>query len=106
MAEYLGYAKQMGQLFSAFGNNDGPDKPLTLWANAEDNKLVIFFLFFPRKQDLTFHANCLHWKARLMSTHNISFSGEIRKKYQYFSCETSTLSGAVFDHCSQGHLNY
>ena len=22
----------------------------------------IFFLFFPRKQDLSFHANCLHWR--------------------------------------------
>ena len=26
------------------------------------DKLVIFFLFFLRKQDLTFHANCLHWR--------------------------------------------
>ena len=22
----------------------------------------IYFLIFPRKQDLTFHANCLHWR--------------------------------------------
>ena len=34
------------------------------WANSADNKLEIFFFFFffflifPRKQDLTFHANC------------------------------------------------
>ena len=32
----------------------------TLWLNLADNKLLIFF--FPRKQDLTFHANCLHEK--------------------------------------------
>ena len=31
----------------------------TLWANLTDGKLMTFFLFFPRKQDLTCHANCL-----------------------------------------------
>ena len=30
-----------------------------LRANLADNKLM-FFLFFSRKQDLSFHANCLH----------------------------------------------
>ena len=25
----------------------------TLWANSADNKLLIYFLFYPRKQDLT-----------------------------------------------------
>ena len=29
-----------------------------LWANSADDKLIMF-LIFPRKQDLTFHANCL-----------------------------------------------
>ena len=29
-----------------------------LWANSADDKLI-FFLFFPRKLILTFHANCL-----------------------------------------------
>ena len=28
----------------------------TLWANSADDNLIIFFLFFPRKQDLTIHA--------------------------------------------------
>ena len=28
----------------------------TLWAFSVDDKLMIFFLFFPEKQDLTFHA--------------------------------------------------
>ena len=32
----------------------------TLWAFSADDKLMIFFLFFPRKQDLTFLANCLN----------------------------------------------
>ena len=31
----------------------------TLWANSADDILVIFFLIFPRKWNLTFHAN---WK--------------------------------------------
>ena len=30
----------------------------TLWANTADDKLMIFSYFFPRKQVLTFHANC------------------------------------------------
>ena len=34
----------------------------TLWTNAADDKLIIFFLFFPRKQNLTFYANCFHWR--------------------------------------------
>ena len=36
----------------------------TLFANSADDKLVIFFLinYFPRKPDLTFRANCLHWR--------------------------------------------
>ena len=32
----------------------------TLLANSADDNLVIFH-YFPNKQDLTFHANCLHW---------------------------------------------
>ena len=24
--------------------------------------MVLLFLIFPRKQDLTFHAHCLHWR--------------------------------------------
>ena len=31
----------------------------TLRENSADEKLIIFFLF-PRPQDMTFHANCLH----------------------------------------------
>ena len=33
----------------------------TPWANSADNKLMTFFLIFPRKQVLTFHANCLQF---------------------------------------------
>ena len=29
-----------------------------LWADSADDKLMIFFFYFPRIQDLTFHANC------------------------------------------------
>ena len=34
----------------------------TLLANSADDKLMILFLIFPTQQDLTFHANCLHWR--------------------------------------------
>ena len=33
----------------------------TLWVNSADDK-DYFFLIFPRKLDLTFHANCLQWR--------------------------------------------
>ena len=36
--------------------------PLDPCSSSADDQLVIFFLFFPRKQDLTFHAICLHWR--------------------------------------------
>ena len=36
----------------------------TLWANSAGDNLVILFLFFPRKKDLTFHENCLHCMKR------------------------------------------
>ena len=34
----------------------------TFWENSVDDNSMILFLFFPIKQDLTFHANCLHWR--------------------------------------------
>ena len=62
-------------------------KPLTL-ANSADDKLEIFFLFFLikrivnkiRKQDLTFHANCLiHSMATICMKRQILFSGKNKK---------------------------
>ena len=35
---------------------------VTFWANLADDKLLYFFFIFPRKQVMTFHANCLHWR--------------------------------------------
>ena len=32
-----------------------------LWANSANGKLISFFLNFHKKQDLTFHANCIQW---------------------------------------------
>ena len=52
----------------------------TLWANSAENKLVIFFLFFSRKQDLTFHTNCLLWNVKTY------FLGKIRKMFQNIIC--------------------
>ena len=59
----------------------------SLWANLTDVKLMFFlvFLFFPRKQDLTFHANCLYWDL---------FSGKTRKD-NITSVENFTLGPVV-----------
>ena len=32
----------------------------TVSAKSANEKLITFFFIFPRKQDLTFHANCFH----------------------------------------------
>ena len=45
----------------------------TLWAYLADNKVILFFLFFQRKQALTFHANCLSLFSR-KNKKNISMS--------------------------------
>ena len=47
----------------------------TLWAFSAKDKLMIFFLFFPKKQDLTFHANCL----QICIKHHILFPGKNKK---------------------------
>ena len=45
---------------------------------------IYFFFIFPRKHDLTFHANCLQWRQSPMETicmkHQILFSGKNKKK--------------------------
>ena len=35
---------------------------LAFWVKVSADKFVIFFLIFPRKQALTFHANCPQWR--------------------------------------------
>ena len=65
-----------------------------LWANSADDKLIFFFLIFPRKQDLTVHANCL---LRRQFTWNVKsyFLGNIRKnisKYLLLNFLPSMLS--------------
>ena len=34
----------------------------TLGKKIQQTTFCNVFLIFPRKQDLTFHANCLHWR--------------------------------------------
>ena len=53
-------------------------KPATLCANSVDDKLMILFLIFPRKGDLTFHANLSPLEAICMKCQNL-FSGENNK---------------------------
>ena len=65
-----------------------------LLANSADDKLVIFFLIFPRKQDLTFHAKLIAWNAKSC------FLGKIRKIIQYvvcwkFSLECSAIRSGI-----------
>ena len=45
----------------------------------------IFFLIFPIKQDLTFHANCLQWRQFAWNVKSC-FLGKIRKIFQYVVC--------------------
>ena len=70
-----------------------------LWANSADDKLMMFFLFFPRKEDLTLHANCL---PRRQFAWNVKsyFQGKIIKVFKnvvvcwnfYPVCKASNLS--------------
>ena len=50
--------------------------------NSADDKLAIFFLFFPEKKDLTFHANCLQWRQYAWNVKSC-FMRKIRKIFQY-----------------------
>ena len=49
-----------------------------LWANSANNKLMIFFRIFPRKQNLTFHAN-VSIGDNLHEMSQILFSGKNKK---------------------------
>ena len=51
----------------------------TLWANSADKKLMIYFLIFPRKQNMSFHANCLN----LHEMSKLLFWKKIRKIFQF-----------------------
>ena len=52
----------------------------------------IFFLFFPRKQDLTFYANCITNGDNL---HNVSNPVSWEKYHQFVVCWISPESGKV-----------
>ena len=52
----------------------------TLSVNLADDKLMIFFLIFPRKQGLTFLANCHQWR-QFAGNVKTCFLGKIRKTY-------------------------
>ena len=56
----------------------------TLRANSADNKLMIFFLFFPENR-MTFHANYLHWRQFAWNV-KFRFLGKRRKIFQYIVC--------------------
>ena len=62
------------------------------------------FLIFPRKQDLTFHANCLHWR-QFAWTVKSCFPGKIRKIFQYAvwkfypECLIIFASSQIWVHC-------
>ena len=60
----------------------------TLWTIQKTN---CYFLNFPRKQDLTLHANCVHWKQFVWNIKPV-FSEKIRK---IFPCCLLTISPKV-----------
>ena len=63
----------------------------TLYANSADDKLMTFFLFFFilfRKQNLTLHANCLHWRQFALSVKCL-LTGEKKKKKKYFKMSSA-----------------
>ena len=47
---------------------------------------ISFFFIFPRKQDLTFHANCLHWRKFAWKC-EILLSGKNKKNTNFLSAE-------------------
>ena len=49
------------------------------------NCLLKCQILFPRKQDLAFHANCLHWRQFAWNAKSC-FLGKIRKIFQYIVC--------------------
>ena len=49
----------------------------TLWTNLADDKLMIFFLIFPRKLVLTFHANCLQKYFNMSSVKKFTQSAKL-----------------------------
>ena len=53
----------------------------TRWVDWANDKLMAFFSYFPRKQHLTFYANCLQWKI-YMKCQNL-FSGKYKETNQY-----------------------
>ena len=54
----------------------------TVWSNSANDKLVIFFYFFPRKQDSICKANCLLWRQFAWNIKS-RFLGKIRKIFKY-----------------------
>ena len=70
--------------------------PKRLWLRIEDLTYTTLgkfsrwhidsiFLIFPRKQDLTFHANCLQWRQFAWNAKSC-FLGKIRKIFQNVVC--------------------
>ena len=56
----------------------------TLWAIFSRRQILIFLLF-PEKLDLTFHANCLHWR-QLAWNIKSCFLGKIREIFKTVVC--------------------
>ena len=63
-----------------------PPPPILPLSGDKFMMLFCFFLFiFPRKQDLTFHANCLHWIQFAWNAKSC-FLWKIRKIFQNVVC--------------------
>ena len=65
------------------------EKPLTittLLSHSADDKLMIFFLFFPEKKKIWYFMQTVSIGDNLQDTSNPVFEGKIRKTVQYVVC--------------------
>ena len=53
-------------------------QPSALWVKISADNILRYFSYYPRKQVLTFHANCLHWRQFAWNI-KTCFLGKIRK---------------------------
>ena len=82
------FAAQLNVIWERFCNYDRFTFT-TLWANSAEDKLIICFLIWPKKQDSTFHAKCLQWRQywrQFACKVKPCFLGNIRK----FACSVKS----------------
>ena len=67
---------------------------IAFWVKFSADDILKYFLLFPRKQDLTFDANCLHWR-HLAWTVKACFLGGKKKKNITNLSSAESVQGVV-----------